>query len=74
MFAKTLFHQQHLTRALDRAVQTSLVMSRQPRVFPREYPALVGDELLQQGDILEIERIDREIDLGLGPGSTHLAR
>jgi hypothetical protein len=40
-------------------------MRWQACVFPGQYASLVGHELPQQGDVLEIEGINREIDLGL---------
>ena len=41
-------------------------MRRQPCVLPGQDAPLIRHELFQQGDVLEIERITGEIDLGLG--------
>src|SRR5262249_4927163 len=68
-----LLHQQHLPRALDRGVQAALVMGRQAGVLPGQDAALIGDELLEQVDVLIIQRIDREVDLGLGTNDAGLA-
>ena len=38
-------------------------------VFARENAALVGDKLLEQGDILIIQGIKREINFRFGQGS-----
>src|SRR5882724_6549445 len=61
-------HEQNLTRALNGAIQPPLVMRRQAGIFAGQNPALVGHELLEQIGVLEIQRIRREINLGLGPG------
>src|SRR5262245_38056091 len=61
-----LFHQQHLTRAFDGAVEPALVMGWQPGVFARQDAALVGHELAEEGNVLELERIGGEINFGLG--------
>src|SRR6185436_13507778 len=63
-----LLHEQHLARSLDRAVEPALVMGRQAGVFAGQDAAVVGDELAQQIDALEIEGVDGEIDLGLRTG------
>ena len=60
-----LLHQQHLAGALDGAIEPALVMRRQAGVFARQDAALVGHELPEQVDVLEIERVNGEIDLGL---------
>ena len=41
-------------------------MSRQSGVFAGQDAALVGDKLLQQVGIFEVQRVDSEIDFGLG--------
>ena len=47
-------------------------MGRKTGVFAGENATLIRDELLEQVRVLEIERIDGEIDLGFGPGRSHL--
>ena len=64
-FARELLHEQHLARSLDRTVQAALIMRRQARVFPRQDPSLVRDKLLEQVDVFEIKRVNREINLRL---------
>ena len=61
-----LFHQQHLSSPFNGTVQLALVMRGQSRVFPRENAPLVGHELLEQVDVLEIESVEREINFRLG--------
>src|SRR5213594_722405 len=58
MGLQKLLHQQHLTGALDRAIQAALIMRRQAGVLARQNAALVGRELPQQSRVLEIERLD----------------
>jgi len=41
---------------------------RETCIFAREDASLVGDKLLEQVDVLEIEDIDGEIDLRFGRG------
>ena len=36
------------------------------RVFPGQNPALIGHELLQKVDVLKIQSVEGEVDLGLG--------
>ena len=62
-----LFHQQHLSSAFDGTVQLTLVVRGQTGVFARKNTALVGNELFEQGDVFEIERIEGEIDFRLRP-------
>ena len=71
-FLKCLFHQQHLPRTLDRAVQTPLVMRGQAGVFPRQNAALIGHKLLQQVGVLKVQGVNGEVDLGLRPGGPRL--
>jgi hypothetical protein len=65
-FFSNLFHQQHLSSALDGAVQLTLIMRRQPRVFAWQNAALVGHELFEQIDVFKIEGVKCEIDFWLG--------
>src|SRR5689334_19390077 len=67
-----LLHQQHLTRALDGAVQAALIMRREASVLTRQDAALVGHELTQQIRVLEIERVHREVNLRLRTGRAFL--
>ena len=62
----TLLHQKHLAGALNRPVQSPLVMGRQTRVFAGQDAALVRHELPEQIRVLEIQGIGREINLWLG--------
>ena len=64
-----LFHQKHLARPFNGAVQLPLVMGGQAGVFAREDAALVGHELFEEGHILKIQGIKSEVNLGFGPGS-----
>jgi len=68
---KELAHQEHLARAFDGAIEPALIMGGQPGVFAGKNAALIGDELLEQIDVLEIKRVDSEIDLGLGTRRAH---
>jgi len=47
-------------------------MRREPGVFAGQDPAIVRHELPQQINILEIERVDGEVNLGFGPGCSFL--
>jgi hypothetical protein len=67
-----LLHQEHLAGAFDGAVELALVVRGEPGVFAREDAALVGDELAEQGGVFEVEGVDGEIDLRLGPWSAGL--
>jgi hypothetical protein len=67
-----VLHQQHLARAFDGG-SAALVMRRQAGVFARQDAALVGHELLEQGGVLEIQRVDGEVNLRLGPRRATLA-
>ena len=69
--AFSLLHQQHLAGAFDSAIEPPLIMRRQPGIFPGQDAALIGHKLLQEGNILEIERINREINLGLRTWRAH---
>src|SRR5262245_41438596 len=62
-----LFHQQHLARALDGAIQPALIVGRQSGIFSRQNATVVRDKLPQQVRVLEIEGVDREINLRLWP-------
>src|SRR3989442_15563186 len=42
-------------------------MGRKPGVFSGKNSALIGHKLFQQVDILEIERVNGEVDFGLRP-------
>jgi hypothetical protein len=64
-----LLHQEHLAGAFDGAVELTLIVRGQTGVFAREDAALVGDELAEQGGVFEVEGVDGEVDLGLGPRS-----
>ena len=44
-------------------------MRGQPGVFAGKNAALIGHELFEQIDVLEIERVKSEINFWLGPGS-----
>src|SRR6266404_7453195 len=66
--AWNLLHQQHLPGAFNRAIQPSLVVGRQAGVFAGQDAPGVGDELPEQIDVFEIERVGREVNLGLGSG------
>ena len=65
-------HQEHLAGALDGAVQAPLIVRGQASVFAREDTTLVGDKLLEQIDVLEIQSVGGEINFGLGPRRAHL--
>jgi len=65
----SLLHEQHLPRALDGAIEPPLVMRRQPGIFAGQNASLVRHKLAQQRNILVIQRIEREIILGLGRGA-----
>jgi hypothetical protein len=58
--------QQHLARALNRAVELTLVMCREASVLPGKNPPLVRDKLLEQVDVLEIQGVYCEVNLRLG--------
>ena len=72
--ARELFHEQHLARSLDGAIQPALIMRRKASVLSREDAALVRDKLLQQIDAFEIQRVNRKINLWLRAGSPDLIR
>ena len=63
-----LLHQQHLPGAFDGPVQAALVVGGQTGVFAGQDAALIGHELPEQVDVLEVEGVDGEVDFGLGPG------
>jgi hypothetical protein len=63
-----LLHQQHLPRAFDGEIQAALIMRGQAGVFARENPSLVGDELAEQRDVFEFQRVGGEINFGFGTG------
>jgi hypothetical protein len=67
-----LLHHQHLARPFDRAAEQALIMRRQTRVFAGQQPTRVSHILPEQIHIFEIDGVDGEIDLGLGPQSTML--
>ncbi len=57
--------------ALDRQAELALEGSRQTGVLPGQNPSVVGHVLLEQGDVLVVDSVDGELDLGLrtrGPG------
>jgi len=60
-----LLHQQHLTGALNGAIQFPLIMGRKTRVLARQDAALLGHKLLEQIDVLVVKGIDCEIDFWL---------
>jgi hypothetical protein len=60
-----LFHQQHLARAFDGVGQAALIMRRHAGVFARQNAALIGHVLLEQGGVLEIERVLGEVNFWL---------
>jgi len=62
---QALLHQQHLARALDRGIQPALIMRRKASVLARQDAALVRHERAQQVRILEIKRVEREINFRL---------
>src|SRR5262245_25256844 len=62
-----LLHQEHLARAFDRAVQASLIVGGETGVFAWENAAVVGHKLPKEIDVLEIKRVDGEVDFGLRP-------
>jgi hypothetical protein len=68
-----LLHQQHLTRSLDGTIEPALVMSWQTGVLAGQDPALVSNELLQQINVFEVERVSGEVDLRLGTRRAHLS-
>jgi hypothetical protein len=63
---RRLLHEQHLSRAFDCLTQSALVMRGQSGVFARQQAALVSNKLLKKIDVLEIQGVDSEIDLGFG--------
>ena len=69
-----LFHEQHLSRPFDGTVQLTLIVRGQAGVFARQDAALIRDELFEQIDVFEIERIKRKINLGFGPRRAVLGR
>ncbi len=48
-------------------------MRRQARVFPGQDAALIRDKLPEQGDVLEVQRIEREVNFGLRTGGADFA-
>jgi hypothetical protein len=62
-----LLHQQHLARAFDGAGQLALIMRGHPGVFARQDTALIGHILPEQIGVLEIERVNGEVNLRLRP-------
>ena len=67
----SLLHQKHLPSALDRDAELALEGGRQAGVLPGQNPSVVGHVLLEQGDVLVVDSVDGELDLGLrtrGPG------
>ena len=62
-----LLHQQHLARALDGTGQLALIMRGHPGVFARQDAALIGHKLPEQIGVLEIERVNGEVNLWLRP-------
>ena len=64
--AAELLHEQHLARSLDRLVEPSLVMRREPGVLAWQDSPLIGDKLPEQVRIFEVQRVNGEINLGLG--------
>ena len=64
-----LLHEKHLAGALHRAVELALVVRGQTGVFAREDATLVSHELPEQGGVFEVESVDCEVDLRLGPRS-----
>ena len=71
--ARDLLHEQHLARALDRAVQPALIMRRKTGVFSRQDASLIGDKLPEQVDVLEIKSIHCEINFRLWPRGADFA-
>ena len=67
-------HEQHLARSLDGAIQPALIMGRQASVFSRQDASLIRHELLEQGDVFEIKRIDRKINFRLWTRRANLIR
>ncbi len=65
LIISNLLHQQHLPSPLDRTVQLTLIMRRQSRVFTGKNAPLVGDELFEQIDVLEIQSVKSKIDFRL---------
>ena len=72
--AKASLHQQHLAGALDGAIEAALIMRGQPGVFSGENAALIGDKLLEQVGVLEIQGVHGEVDLRFGPGGARFTR
>ena len=62
-----LLHQQHLARALDGTGKAPLVVRGQSRVLAGKNAPLVSHELPEEIRVLEIQRVDCEIDLRFGP-------
>lgn len=62
-----LFHEQSLPRAFYCFCKAPLIVRGQAGVFTRQNSPGFGNELGEQGGILEIEHIDGEIDFWLGP-------
>src|SRR4026208_1731064 len=67
MRSRALLHQQHLPGALDGCVEPALIMRGRARVFARQNASLIGHERAQQVRVLEIERVEREINFRLRP-------
>jgi len=64
-----LLHQQSLTGTFGHPAEFPLVVGWQPSVFARQQAPLIRYELPEQVVVLEIERIDGEIDLRFGAGT-----
>jgi hypothetical protein len=63
-----LFHQEGLAGAFDGAVQPPLIMGGETGVFAGENPPVVGDELFQEIDVLEIQGVNGEVNFGFRAG------
>jgi len=65
---KDLLHQQHLAGPFDGVGHAALIMGREAGVFARQNATLIRDELAEQVDVLEIQRILGEVNFRLRTG------
>ena len=64
----SLLHQKHLPSALDRDAELALEGGRQAGVLPGQNPSVVGHVLLEQGDVLVVNRVDGVVHFGTFAG------
>ena len=67
--SERLFHQQHLTSALDGASELALVASGKPSVFAGQDAALIGYIAPEEVHVLGFKIGNVHVHFWLGPGS-----